>query len=262
MGGIIEFYKIDKSKTRKNLLPILLDLYLQSRETSLKFVSNNPNEYILSNFRNWIELKNLKTECFKISYENIIKKINIDFFQINYDEFQIIVDWLTWYYENEFENDPNFLDNLGLIEIGDLNSKYENLIFHVLGEFGLNDFDESSNTIIDSNESLDVPYKSQKIEFAINFLIILSYRITLNNDSGFYIDIESQEIIQKQLENKKLNYISEKFLNFNSEDDMIKFNGDALKYLYENSEHYLYKMLSLKKDIANYSGLIYRIDHY
>lgn len=262
MGGIIEFYKIDKSKTRENLLSILSDLYLSPRETNLKYVSSNPNEYTLSNFKNWIELKNSETKSFKISYEHLIEKIYNEFFQIDNNEFQIMLDWLTWYYENEFGNDPKFLEDLGLIEIGDLNSKHESIIFHVFGEFGLNDFDENLNIINNPNQSLHVPYESQKMKLAINFLIILSYRITLKNDNDFLIDEKSQKTIHKLSKNKRLNHILEKFSKYNSEADLIKTYGDDFKYLYECSEHYLYKMLSIKKEIANYSGLIYRVDHY
>ncbi|MBJ2123086.1 hypothetical protein [Flavobacterium sp. IB48] len=124
MSGRIEFYKIDKLKIEANLLPLISD--------------NN----ISKNFKEFVFSSNLDTEYFKVSYENIIEKIKSNFFKINHNEFEVIFKWIFECYDEELDWDADFLDNLGLYEIGDLHSREEISIFICFGEYGINDFDD------------------------------------------------------------------------------------------------------------------------
>lgn len=246
MSGRIEFYKIDKLKIEANLLPLISD------------------NYILESFKKFVFSYNLDTELFKVSYDDIIKKIKSDFFKINHTEFEVIFGWIFKCHGEELERDVNFLDNLGLLEIGDLHSREETSIFFVFGEYGINDFDDSLTNIKTSWNDLNSPSNSNDFKLVIDFLTLL----LLNNilkDEELDTDYESElkEMLADLSKNEyvylKINKFLENILNKNS---FANLYSDAITYLFECSEGYLWKIRSLKENIENYNGLIYRLDLY
>jgi hypothetical protein len=261
MSGRIEFYKIDKLKITENLLPIISDKTLPPRETNLKYAYDDPDEYILESFEKWIILKNRKTEYFKTSYNAIFEKIKVDFFLINFEEFHILLDWLTWYFGFEYDNDETFLDNLGIIEIGDLHSREEMTIFYLFGEYGINEFDHNLHKINNLWNEIETPFDSKKMIQVINFLTLILINIIGDN---YILNIEEKdkEFVIELLKNNALKNKSLKFIQSNFTENKLGSYKENYNYLTQCAESYLYKMLSLKNNIGNYTGLIYRLDNY
>lgn len=243
MSGRIEFYKIDKSKIEVNLLPLI------------------SNSSISESFKEFVFSYNLDTEYFKVSYEDIIEKIKFDFFRINHIEFEVIFEWIFNCHCEKLNKDVNFLDNLGLLEIGDLHSREEKTIFFCFGEYGINEFDDS---LIKRNthwNNLGTPSNSKDFNLVIDFLIVILLKNILR-DEELEADYENElKGILTDLSQNENMYLSSRFLgNVLKKNDFTSLYSDDVIYLLECSESYLGKMRSLKKNIEDYNGLIYRLD--
>lgn len=244
MSGRIEFYKIDKLKIETNLFSLIKD------------------SSFLESFKEFVFSYNLDTEYFKVSYGDIIEKIRSNFFRINHTEFEVIFRWIFKCHGEELERDVNFLDNLGLIEIGDLHSRQEKIIFYCLGEYGMNDFDDKLEKINTSWNDLNTPSNSKDFKLVIDFLSLVLLKNILRND-----EIESnyknelKEMLVDLSKNENMYFSSIKFLeNILNKNDFTNLYNEDITYMLECSESYLWKIRSMKENIENYNDLIYRLD--
>ncbi|WP_281230893.1 hypothetical protein [Flavobacterium gelatinilyticum] len=229
MSGIIEFYKIDKSKIEKNFLPLM------------------SSEKILETLREIVFAHNLHTEYDKVLYEDILIKIKSDFFKINHTEFQLILDWITSCFSEEFESSLDFLGNLGLVEIGYLHSREESAIFYAFGAYGLNDFNGSS---------------SSDFKIVLDFLILTLSKIILKEkeiDTDYKDEVEA--IVSFLSKKEDLNLKTNEFLdNISSENDFENLYINEKQYMFECCEGLLSKMKFFKENIIDYNGVVYRRD--
>lgn len=244
MSGRIEFYKIDKSKIEDNLLPLISD------------------DYILGSFKEFVFSYNLDTEHFKVSYDNIIEKIKSDFFRINHTEFEVIFGWIFKCYGEKLERDVNFLDNLSLIEIGDLHSREEKTIFYCFGEYGINDFSDELKKINTSWNNLDTPSNSNDFKLALDFLsLVLLENILKNDEMESSYKNELKEVLADFTKNEKMYLSSVRFLeNILNKNGFTNLYNKDIIYMLGCSESYLWKIRSMKENIKNYNDFIYRLD--
>lgn len=244
MSGTIEFYKIDKLKIETNLLPLIKD------------------RSILGSFKEFVFSYNLDTEYFKVSYDEIIEKIRSNFFRINHTEFEVIFRWIFKCYGEELEGDVNFLDNLGLIEIGDLHSREEKIIFYCFGEYGMNDFDDKLEKINTSWNDLNTPSYSNDFKLVIDFLsLVLLKNILRNEELEAGYENELKEMLVDLSKNENMYFSSIRFLeNILNKNDFTNLYNEDITYMLECSESYLWKIRSMKENIKSYNDLIYRLD--
>ena len=196
------------------------------------------------------------------SYDNIIEKIKSNFFKINHNEFEMIFRWIFECYDEELERDTGFLDNLGLLEIGDLHSREEASIFFHFGEYGINDFDDRLTNINTSWNDLNSPSKSDEFKLVIDFLtIVLLNNILKDEELENDYKNELKEMLSYLSQNEKMCLSSTRFLkSILNKNDFANLYNDDLVYMLECSESYLWKIRSLKENIENYNDLIYRLD--
>ncbi|RKR09719.1 hypothetical protein C8C83_1367 [Flavobacterium sp. 90] len=246
MSGRIEFYKIDKLKIETNLFPLIKD------------------SSFLESFKEFVFSYNLDTDYFKVSYDVIIEKITSDFFRINHTEFEVICRWIFKFHREELERDVNFLDNLGLIEIGDLHSREEKIIFYCFGEYGINDFSDELEKINTSWNDLNTPSKSNDFKFVIDFLsLVLLKNILRNEELEADYENELKEMLVDLSKNENMYFSSVRFLeNILNKNDFTNLYNEDITYMLECSESYLWKIGSMKENIENYNDLIYRLDLY
>lgn len=129
MGGYFEMYKFDPFKIKENLYPKLVN-------AELKSIYIPETGRWIDHFKRFFEVN--KTSYRNTTSEKVIGKMESpEPFIFDYDEFSLIIDWLTWYYRDEIDTDALFLDENGLISIGILNSKFEMTALFGLGCEGI-----------------------------------------------------------------------------------------------------------------------------
>jgi hypothetical protein len=255
MSGFIEIYKIDPIKIKENLYPKLIN-------SELEEVFIPGLERMIGNFKQFFETNQDNFDYRNISYEKIIQKLENDNPVFEYNEFSLIIDWVTWYYNKELDN-IDFLDENGLISIGSLHSRFESSAFFGLGCQGINDYLLPVWKPDFEWNDASFPLNHKEFILMIDYMVVLCVKV-----SSLLEDSEVNDMI-KDFQPKSFNNITE--LEISTEKQIQSYLSQKENFIYKDEMqklfegyhvHFAYVLMGLKKDLSDYEGVIYKDDCY
>ncbi|WP_294333313.1 hypothetical protein [uncultured Chryseobacterium sp.] len=251
MGGYLEIYKLNPLKIKENLYPKLIN-------TELNAVYIPETGSWIGHFKKFPEIN--KKNYRNTSPETIIRKLESpEPLIFDYDEFSLIIDWLTWYYRNEIDTDDLFLDENGLISIGSLNSKFEMTALFGLGCEGIEKYFFPLIPPGFTWNSGSFPLSQRELVLMTEYMLVFCIAI-----AGFLEDLSAVEMIEDIQPNafadiKALKKSTEKHLQqYLSGNENLSYRQELNLLVDEKYyEHYSFILLDLKKNLTGYTGFIY-----
>lgn len=251
MGGYLEIYKLNPFKIKENLYPKLVN-------AELKSVYIPETGRWIEHFRRFFEVN--KSSYRNTSSETVIRKLESpEPFIFDYDEFSLIIDWLTWYFRDEIETDDYFLDENGLVSIGSLNSKFEMTALFGLGCEGVEKYFFPLKQPGLTWNSGSFPLSRRELVLMIDYMLVLCITI-----AEFLEDPAVGEMIEEVQPDaftyiKALKKSTEKHLpHYLSEEENLSYQQEMNLLVNEKYyEHYYFILLEIKKNLNGYQGFIY-----
>ncbi|MFP3597280.1 hypothetical protein [Chryseobacterium sp. SIMBA_029] len=256
MSGYIELYKIDKKRIKDRL-------YHELTNHSLPYIYREGINRFLGTFQHFMDTHNNTYDYHYASYEKITEKLRTEDFILEYYEVKVILDWLTWYYESEYETHETFLDDHGLISIGTLNTRYELPIFYSIGYKGLTEFyfpQEKKDPLWNGR---NFPMHPEELVLIIDYLLLLCIKIAEITEDP---DLDTIHYDCKESELKKnlmLDASTTQHLTSYLEQKQSGIEDPEMEHLMNGGyEYYHYILFTLKQDLGNDQDLIYKNDRY
>lgn len=240
MSGFIEIYKIDPNKIKENLYPKLINSALEE-----VFISGA--ERRIGNFRQFFENNKDNSDYRNVSYEKIIQKLENDNPVFEYNEFSLIIDWVTWYYNKELD-DIDFLDKNGLISIGSLHSRFESTAFFGLGCQGINDYLLPVWKPYFEWNDASFPLNHREFILMIDYMVVLCIKV-----SSLLGDSEMDDMI-RDFQPQSFNNITE--LEISTDKQIQSYLSQKENFIYKDemqqlfegyNVHFAYVLMGLKK---------------
>ncbi|MBB6370635.1 hypothetical protein [Chryseobacterium shigense] len=254
MGGYIALYKTDNRKIQEKLYPKLSDITLPE-------IYNSDLDKSFGTFQSFLMANRNNLDYRNANYETILKKLQNGYFTLEHDEFSAILDWFAWYYQDEHQGDENIFAEYGMINIGNLNTRYEIPVFFSLTDNGITDFYlplQNPAEFVWYND--DSYLSSQKLLLMINYLAALCFSIAVYKEDPCQYEIEKDfglSDFEKKDPGLQISVHTHlgSYLQ-GSEDDL-----SAMEHLFEYGYTYIPGIISdIKNNLGNYQGTIYK-DH-
>ncbi len=256
MGGYLEIYKLNPLKIKENLYPKLVNAELKS--------------VYIPETGSWIRHFRKFPEANKNNYRNtypetIIGKLESpEPFIFDYDEFSLIIDWLTWYYSDKIDTDDLFLDENGLISIGSLNSKFEMTALFGLGCEGIEKYFFPLIQPGFTWNSGSFPLSQRELVLMTEYMLVFCIAV-----AGFLEDPSAGEMIEDIQPNafadiEALKKSTVKHLQqYLSGNENLSYRQELNLLVNEKYyEHYSFILLDIKKNLTGYTGFIYTDERF
>ena len=250
MGGFIELYRLDKAKIRENLYPKISDTGLPE-----VFVAG-----INKNFGTFHSFLNHQNTISKVSYEKILAKLQQENYTLENQEFTMLFEWFTWYYQNDHQGDEKIFAHHGFISIWHLTTRYEVPLLFSVAATGVEEFyipllDNSPKLTIDSILSSD------ELLLMVDYLILLSFKAAIFKESHYVEEMRKSFNIAQFEPHINLHISTEKHLDTYLQNTDYLYH-DEMKHLLDGGYEYIPDiMMNIKENLNGYQGPVY-LDHH
>lgn len=249
MGGFIEFYRLDKAKIRENLYPKISD-------TSLPDVFV---EGINKSFGTFQRFLSNQTTISKVSYEKLLTKLQQENYTLDHEEFTMLFDWFTWYYQNDHQGDEEIFAHHGFIGIWYLTTRYEVPLLFSVAAIGIEEF---YIPLLDTAPALTIDsiLSSDDLLLMVDYLILLSFKVAVFKEFSDVEEMRKSLNISQFDSSPNLHISTENQLNTYLQNNDYLYRHE-MEHLLEGGYEYIPGiMMSIKENLGSYQGPIY-LDH-
>ena len=244
-------YKFDPFKIKENLYPKLVN-------AELKSVYIPETGRWIDHFKRFFEVN--KTSYRNTTSEKVIGKMESpEPFIFDYDEFSLIIDWLTWYYRDEIDTDALFLDENGLISIGSLNSKFEMTALFGLGCEGIEKYFFPLIQPGFTWNSASFPLSQRELVLMIEYMLVMCITVAEFLEDPDYEEMTKDVQATIFTDSETLKKSAAKHLQqYLSGNENLSYRQEMNLLVNEKYyEHYSSILLDIRKNLTGYEEFIY-----